>query len=185
MEDTWMETPVTAPPADTNGQAAFEPLDLSDPAAFVTELSADTCFFEAQAMARVRIGQKIVAFKIRSVPKEALEHVMLEARPRNLPKVKTMTGTLVLNEDAPAYRQWLLTYGYLKVLLGFAELTLRDRKGQVVWQVPNPTSFDFAVLPAVQALKDLGITTHQVDDLSRQIDALSLLDAQEEQQTFL
>ncbi len=176
-----MESDAMDVDAAQNGQAVFEPVDLSDPAPFVTELCATARFFEAQAIARVRIGPQVVAFKIRSVPKETLEQVMLDARPRNLPKVKTTQGTLVLNEDAPAYRQWLLTYGYLKVLLGFAEITLRDTQNRIVWQVPGAR---LDPLPAVQALKDLGITTHQVDDLTRQIDALSLLDAQEDAQTF-
>jgi hypothetical protein len=164
-----------------NGHREPDLPDLSDPEPFVTELCATERFFEAQAVAKVRIGERVVAFKIRSVPKEALERVMLESRPKNLPKLKTAQGTLVLNEEAPPYRQWLLTYGYLKVLLGFAELTLRDRAGQIVWQVPGEVQ---QALPAVQALKDLGITTQQVEDLTRQIDALSLLDAQEEQQAF-
>jgi hypothetical protein len=163
-----------------NGQPKDQ-VDLSDPAPFVTELSATEKFFEAQALAKVRIGPRLVAFKIRSVSKEALEQVMMDARPRNLPKMKNAQGNLVVNEESPQYRQWLLTYGYLKVLLGFAELTLRDRAGRVVWQVPGDRQEAAA---GVQALKDLGITTHQVEDLSRQIDALSLLDAEEDSRDF-
>ena len=184
MEEAFFETQglESSNPGTQNGQRQErEAFDFSDPAAFVTELSASTRFFEAQAIAKVRIGQRIVAFKIRSIPKESLERVMLEMRPKNLPKIKNRAGELIISEESTAYRQWLLTYGYLKILEGFADITLRDREGHIVWQVPGEIRDTAA---AVQTLKEMGITTHQVEDLSRQIDALSLLDAEQDLQAF-
>ena len=169
-----------------NGQAEVaqrEEPDLSDPASFVTELSATSRFFEAHAVAKVRIGQKIVPVKIRSIPKEALEQAMLSMRPAKMPKIRDrQSGLLVVDEESSAYRQWLLTYGYIKVVLGFADMTLRDKQGRLVWQ----SNGEMQDLPgAIRALKDLGITSLQVDDLTRAVDALSKLESEQDTDDLL
>lgn len=170
-------------PATLNGKKPpREEPDLSDPEGFVTELSADTKFFEAQDIARVRIGQRIVTFKIASVSKEELEQAIMEARPKSLPRRRDRAGNLAIDDDSPQYRNWLLTYAYIKVLLSFRELTIRDKAGEVVWQRETGIR---KTAPAIQALKEMGISTPQVDDLTKQIDALSQLDAQQEMADFL
>jgi hypothetical protein len=161
--------------------------DLSDPAAFVTELSAVTPYFEAQAMVRVRIGPRVIALKIRSVPKEQLEAAMLQMRPK-LPKYRDkQTGLLVVDEDSAPYRQWLQTYAYLKVILGLVAITLKDREGHIVWQSAEDRSAPvIQQMPAaVQALKDMAITMLQVEAISRAIDALSQVEQEQEIEELL
>jgi hypothetical protein len=170
--------------APVNGAGRPMQPDLSDPAAFVTELSAVTPYFEAQAVVRVRIGARVIALKIRSVPKEQLEQAMVQLRPK-LPKYRDkQTGLLVIDEDSTPYRHWLQTYAYLKAILGLADITLRDKQGQVVWRSPND-AWERDMPAAVQALKDMAITTLQIEAISRAIDALSQVEQEQEVEELL
>ena len=103
---------------------------------------------------------------------------MLYLRPKGRPKMRDRaTGLLVTDEDSPAYRGWLQTYGYIKVVLGLAEMTLRDRQGHVCWQSQGDMQH---MAQAIQALKDMGIATPHVETLLRAIDALSTVEQEQE-----
>lgn len=152
-------------------------VDTSDPAEFVTELSASSDFFQAESVAHILVKGRTYAFKIRSVPKSEIEDALRELKPRSLPKVlDKKTKTYVEDTESRAYLHWIGTFGYLKVLLGLSAMTLRDRRGEIVWQVPGEVR---KLDVAVQALKDTGITVEHVEKLTAAINALS---AQEDEQ---
>ena len=155
--------------------------ELRDPESFVTELSAQERFFEARGTARLRIGNRLVAFNIRSVPKNRLEQALFDLRPKHLPKIKRQ-GQLVVDEEHPVYRQWLLTFGYIKVLLGFAEMTLRNHEGEIVWQSEGEIQDAQA---GIDALRSMGITTQHVEELNQHIDALTRLEIAQDEEAFL
>jgi len=157
--------------------------DLSDPEAFVTELSAATPFFEAQGAVAVRIGARQVRLKIRSVPKDVLDKAMHLLQGGRLPQVwDKKKNEWVANVEHPRFVEYALSLGYIKVVLGLAETVLRNRQGQIVWQSAGEVQ-DMA--QAIQALRDMGITTPQVDTIVRAIDELTQAEAEQEVTDFL
>lgn len=161
------------------------PPDTSDPSEFVTELGPNDPALRAESIAFIQVGKKQKPFKIRSIPKTELEQGMALLRPptvylRNAhgKYVRDEQGNRIEVEDSPEKTAWYLTFGYMKVLLGLAEITLRDRAGAVVWQVPgDQESRD--IRAAIQALKDSGIATQHIEDLNKAIDALTTLETDE------
>jgi hypothetical protein len=183
------EAPAVFPngPVETWGDT---PLDLSDPEAFVTELRAAEPLLRAESVATIQVGARQLKFRVRSIPRAELEDGMRMLRPKATylrdghgKYVRDEAGKLVEDEDAPAKTAWYLQFGYMKVLFGLAELTLRDRTGAVVWQVPGEEHRD--IRAAIQALKDTGISTQHVEDLNRAIDALTVLQMDEQVEDLL
>lgn len=157
--------------------------DLSDPEPFVTELSAQTRFFEAQGEAWVRIGTHKRRLKIRSVSKDAMDQAQLALQGGKLPQTwDSKKNDWVNNFDHPRFIKYALALAYIKAVLGLAESTLRNREGVIVWQ----SNGEIQDLPAaIQALKDMGITQTQVDALSKAIDGLTQLEQEQDVETFL
>jgi hypothetical protein len=154
--------------------------DVSDPEAFVTELGAAEPLLRAESVATIQVGVRQLKFKIRSVPRAELEEGMRVLRPKTVylrdhqgKYMKDDAGKLIEDEDAPTRTGWYLQFGYMKTLMGLAEITLRDRTGAVVWQAPGEEHRDLRA--AIQALKDTGISTQHVEDLNKAIDALTVL----------
>jgi hypothetical protein len=166
-----------------------EPPDLSDPSGFVTELHANDTIFQAESIATIQVGRKQLKFKIRSVPKVELEKSMQAIKPKAVylrdahGKFVFENGRPVEDENHPTKTEWYLLFGYLQVLLGFAELTLHDRTGAIVWQRPGAQHND--VRAAIQALKDSGITTQHIEDLKKSIDALTQVHENDEAEHLL
>jgi hypothetical protein len=159
-----------------------EPPDLSDPSGFVTELHANDTIFQAESIATIQVGRKQLKFKIRSVPKVELEESMQAIKPKAVylrdahGKFVFENGRPVEDENHPTKTEWYL-------LLGFAELTLHDRTGAIVWQRPGAQHND--VRAAIQALKDSGITTQHIEDLKKSIDALTQVHENDEAEHLL
>lgn len=161
-----------------------EVLDMSDPEGFVTELRAAEPLLRAESVATIQVGPRQLKFKIRSIPRTELEAGMAQLRPKTVylkdahgKFVRDENGKLVEDDDAPSKTAWYLQFGYMKCLLGMAELTLRDRTGAIVWQVPGETHRDLRA--GIQALKDTGISTQHIEDLNKAIDALTVLQIEE------
>lgn len=168
-------------PIETWGDEA---LDMSDPEEFVTELRAAEPLLRAESVAIIQVGTRQLKFKIRSIPRAELEAGMAQLRPKTVylkdahgKFVRDEQGKLVEDEDAPSKTAWYLQFGYMKCLLGMAELTLRDRTGTIVWQVPGTEHRDLRA--GIHALKDTGISTQHIEDLNKAIDALTLLHVEE------
>jgi hypothetical protein len=158
-------------------------MDTSDPEPFVTELVAGAPLFQLESVATITIGGKRCRFKIRAIPKIELEEALRELKPKRLPKIlDKQTKTYVEDTESEVYLRWIGTYGYLKVLLGLADITLRNREGVIVWQYPGEVRH---LAEAVQALQQTGITTDHVERLTQAINALSAQDEDEQAETLL
>jgi hypothetical protein len=165
--------------------------DTSDPSEFVTELHASEPRLRAESVATIQVGAKQLKFRIRSIPKAELEEYMQRLRPKpsyvkdaHGKPLRDEAGKPIEDENSPERTRWYLQFGYMKVLLGLAEITLRDRTGAVVWQTPGDSSTQ-DMRAAVQALKDSGIATQHVEDLNKAIDALTVLQAEEQVEDLL
>ena len=191
MTDPFSESLNVNGVADGLGPQVFrdETPDVSDPSEFVTELHANDMVFQAESIATIQVGRKQLKFKIRSVPKVELEEYMQALKPKAIylrdahGKFVFENGRPVEDENHPTKTEWYLLFGYLQVLLGFAELTLRDRTGAIVWHRPGDRCSD--VRAAIQALKDSGITTQHVEDLKKAIDALTQVHEENETEHLL
>jgi hypothetical protein len=158
-------------------------MDTSDPEPFVTELVAGSALFKLEGVVKINIGGRWRPFKIRAIPRIELEEAMRELKPKRLPKVlDKQTKTYVEDTESEAYLRWIGTYGYLRVLLGLADITLRNREGVIVWQYPGEVRH---LAEAVQALQQTGITTDHVERFTQAINALSAQDEDEQTETLL
>ena len=178
--------------------------DLSDPTAFVLDLSAETPFFASEGRVKLRIGKKVLPFLIRSVPHDVLQRAMQTCKPP-VPKILDKdTRKLVDDVESPIYQDWEQSYAYVKAVLGLTHIVLRDKQGAVVWQSTGQASDDaeafFAVQTierhdkihwgtkfrrAVQALKDMQMTLGHIVALSTAIDDLSRVDDAETAEDLL
>ena len=182
-----LPSPSANGPIETWGD---EGVDLSDPEAFVTELRAAEPLLRAESVATIQVGTRRLQFKIRSIPRAELEEGMRVLRPKTTYRrdaqgkyIRDEAGKLIEDENAPERTAWYLQFGYMKTLLGLAELTLRDRTGAIVWQTPGEEHRDLRA--AIQALKDTGISTQHVEDLNKAIDALTMVQVDERAEGLL
>lgn len=176
--------------AESNGYAAGDDTpkpqryrdtkpDLSDPTAFVTELSAAAPLFQAEAVALVRVGQRHLPFKIRSVAHETLQDLLRRLRPKGLRRIRDKkTGEWRDDPNSPLLAEYNLRFAYAKVILGLADITLRDQAGTIVWQSKG----EIQNLPkAITALRAMQLAPGQIKALSDAIDALSESEQDDEQ----
>ena len=157
------------------------PIDIQDDArppqesieTLITEISAQDTPFATIGTCRVKVGARSMLLGIKSVPTDIYQQEVQRLKPKKLPRISTPDGRYVVDEESPAYSKYLIEGSYLRVLLGLAQMTLKDRKGKVVWRVPGEGG---DIPAAIQALKDTGLTDQQMFQVVQAINQLTRAD---------